>query len=478
METLLALGIYFAIIILIGFLSYRKMHTESAFVMGNRSLNFWLTALSAHSSDMSAWLFLAFPGAIYLHGVGQTWIAVGLILGMWANWHFIAPKLRVATENYQSYTLSTFFERRFNDTSGIIRLLSGLLALVFLTAYLTAGIVGMGILIESLFGINYILGILIMMPILITYVSYGGFITVAWVDFFQGMFLFAVALIVPIVAWNYIGGWPVIEAAAIKNGISLSFWSPDDRVSNICKLLMGLGWGLGYFGQPHILTKFMGIRDPKELVKSKYLGMSWQVISLTGALFIGLVAIGFFPDRVDNHEMVFIHMVHILFNPFVATFMLCAVIAANMSTMDSQVLVAGSIVSEDIFRKVFKKGLNSSQLFTLSRIGVIGVSAFATVFALLFKEHGILEIVNYAWSGLGATFGPCVIAALFATRINRYGIIMGILFGGLTAALWPVFGPLLMESICLMPIIPGFIVSWIVMEITSYFTSDKAKHAG
>ena len=431
METLLALGIYFAIIIVIGVLSYRKMHTESAFVMGNRSLNFWLTALSAHSSDMSAWLFLAFPGAIFLMGLGKAWIAVGLILGMWANWHFIAPKLRVATEDYQSYTLSTFLERRYNDNSGIIRLLSGLLALVFLTAYLTAGVVGMGILIEALFGINYAIAILVMMPILIAYVSFGGFVTVAWVDFFQGMFLFVVVLLVPFIGFNYIGGWPAIEAAALKNNISLSFWSPEDYKTNLMVLLTGLGWGLGYFGQPHILTKFMGIKDPKELVKSKYLGMSWQIISLIGATFIGLVAIAFFPERGEHHETVFIHMVHILFNPFLATFMLCAVIAANMSTMDSQALVAGSVVSEDIFRKVFKKGLSSSQLFTISRVGVILVAAFATIFALLFRSRGILEIVDYAWSGLGATFGPCVIASLFAKRINRYGIIVGILFGGM-----------------------------------------------
>ena len=471
METLLALGIYFAIIILISVLSYRKMHTEAAFVMGNRSLNFWLTALSAHSSDMSAWLFLAFPGAIFLGGLGKSWIAVGLILGMWANWHFIAPRLRRATESYQSYTLSTFFERRFNDDSGTIRLLSGMLALVFLTAYLTAGVVGMGILIEALFGINYTIGILIMMPILIAYVSMGGFITVAWIDFFQGIFLFLVAMIVPYMAYVQIGGFGPIESSALKNGLELSFLSPTDWTSNLCNLFFGIGWGLGYFGQPHILTKFMGIKNPDELVKSKYLGMSWQILSLTGALFIGLTAIGMFPDRVDNHELVFIHMVHLLFNPFIATFMLCAVIAANMSTMDSQVLVAGSIVSEDIFRKIFKKGLPSSQLFKISRMGVIVVSTFATLFALMFREQGILQIVDYAWSGLGATFGPCVLAALFAKRINRYGIIMGILFGGLTAALWPLFGPYLMINLCLMPIIPGFIISWIVMEIVSYLTT-------
>lgn len=472
METILALAIYFAIIILIGVLSYRKMHTEAAFVMGNRSLNFWLTALSAHSSDMSAWLFLGFPGAIFLGGLGKSWIAVGLILGMWANWHFIAPRLRRATEKYESYTLSTFFERRFNDPSGIIRLLSGLLALVFLTAYLTAGIVGMGILIESLFGIKYAIGILIMMPILVGYVSMGGFVTVAWIDFFQGIFLFLVVILVPIVGYQYIGGWAPIEAAALKNNLSLWFWSESDSLSNFSNLFLGLGWGLGYFGQPHILTKFMGIKDPNELSKSKYLGMSWQVISLTGACFIGLVAIGFFPNGIDNPEMVFIHMVHTLFNPFIATFMLCAVIAANMSTMDSQVLVAGSVISEDIFRKIFKKGLTSEQLFKVSRYGVLVVSTFATLFALLFKDHGILTIVNYAWSGLGATFGPCVIAALFAKRINRYGIIAGILFGGVTAALWPLFGPYLMQY-SIMPIIPAFIISWVVMELVSYFTSRE-----
>lgn len=475
MESLLALGLYFAIILLIGVLSYRKMQTEGAFVMGNRSVNFWLTALSAHSSDMSAWLFLAFPGAIYLSGLGKSWIAAGLILGMWANWQFIAPRLRVATEKYQSYTLSTFYERRFNDTSGTIRLLSGLLALVFLTAYLTAGVVGMGTLIESIFHIDYAIGILVMMPILIAYVSWGGFVTVAWVDFFQGIFLFIVAVLVPTLAYFAIGGMPPIETAAAAKGLSLSFWSPTDARENLANLFIGIGWGIGYFGQPHILTKFMGIKDPKELVKSKYLGMCWQIFSLAGALFIGLTAMGMFPIPVEKHESVFIHMVHELFSPFMATFMLCAVIAANMSTMDSQALVAGSVVSEDIFRKVSNKTLSSKQLFNLSRQGVILVASFATLFALLFRDHGILEIVNYAWSGLGATFGPCTIAALFAKRINKYGIITGILCGGLTAASWPLFGPYLMD-IGLMPIIPGFIISWLVMETVSYMTA-KATYA-
>ncbi len=465
--------IYFAILLTIGIVSRRRMKNDADFVMGNRSVNFWLTALSAHSSDMSAWLFMGFPGIVFLRGMPEAWIAIGLVLGMFANWKLVAPRLRRMTESYDSYTLSTFFERRFHDHSGIIRILTGLLALLFLTAYLTALVIAMGKVVNSLFPISYQMSILITMPILIFYVCIGGFITVAWMDCFQAIFLICVVLIVPFVAYNAIGGEAAIANAAAAKNISISLFHQDWTLM-LPSLLFGLGWGLGYFGQPHIITKFMGVSSPNLLKKSMILGMSWQIVALSAAVFIGLIGIAYFPDGLYNHEMVFVEMVKLLFNPFVASFLLCAVIAANMSTMDSMVLVAGSIFSEDILRKITKHPLGSKALLTMARVGVILIPLIAMTIAM-FYEHGlILDIVGYAWAGLGATFGPIVLAALYSKSVNKYGVISGVAVGGTVAATWPLYG-LYLIPIPLLPIIPGFIASAVVMYIVSFLTRSKTK---
>jgi sodium/proline symporter len=443
--------------------------------MGNRSVNYWLTALSAHSSDMSVWLFMGFPGAIFLQGLPQVWIAIGLILGMWANWYFIAPPLRRLTESYDSYTLSTFFERRFNDPSGSIRLVTGIFALLFLTAYLTSGVIAMGQVIESLFLIPYEWGILITMPILIVYVFLGGFVTVAWVDCFQAIFLVTVILIVPAVAYLAIGGASAISEAAAFKGVPIALFPPGGWDATWASLIFGLSWGIGYFGQPHIITKFMGISDPKQLRKSMILGMSWQVICLSAAVFIGVIAIAYFPLGIYNHEMVFIEMVKMIFNPFTASFILCAVIAANMSTMDSQVLVAGSIFSEDILRKITKHPLGSKVLLKFARVGVVLIPVIASILAMtIFRRGFILDMVGYAWSGLGTTFGPIVFAALFMKSINKYGVLSGVLVGATVAALWPILGPYIF-SFPLLPIVPGFIISFILMWGVSNLTARKVE---
>ena len=468
---LLAFLIYFAILLTIGLVSRRRMKNDADFIMGNRKVNFWLTALSAQSSDMSAWLFMGFPGIVFARGMPEAWIALGLVVGMFANWKLVAPRLRRMTESYDSYTLSTFFERRFNDHSGIIRVLTGLLALLFLTAYLTALVIAMGKVVSSLFPISYAAGILISMPILIFYVFIGGFLTVAWMDCFQAIFLICVVLFVPYIAYDAIGGAAAIAHVAAAKHIPISLFHQDWTLM-IPALLYGLGWGMGYFGQPHIITKFMGVTSPNDLKKSMILGMSWQIVALSAAVFIGLIGIAYFPDGLYNHEMVFVEMVKILFNPFVASFLLCAVIAANMSTMDSMVLVAGSIFSEDIVRKMTKKPLGPKALLIMARIGVVLFPLIAMIIAFFYENGLILDMVGYAWAGLGATFGPIVFAALYSKVINKYGVISGVAVGGAVAATWPLYG-LYIIPIPLLPIIPGFIASSVVMYVVSFLTRQK-----
>jgi sodium/proline symporter len=464
--------IYFSLLLLLGVIFHKKQTTSSDFIMGNRSLSFWLVALSAHASDMSAWLFMAFPGAVFLLGAPRIWIALGLLVGMFLNWQFVAPKLRSMTEKYDCYTLSSFFDKRFKDSTGRIRLISAVVMVIFLTHYLAAGLIAMGYLLESLFGINYMIGLSIAMFVVVIYTFMGGFTTVAWTDLFQGIFLLVMILIVPFMALIKIGGWSSVEHIAQQKDISLSiFGESSDSVWSVFTL--SLGWGLGYFGMPHIITKFMGIKHTSELNKSKWLGMSWQLIALAAAAFIGLIAIAYFPQGIANSEMVFIEMVKDLFHPFIAGFILCAVIAANMSTMDSQILVCGSIISEDLYKHFRKRPPSDRKVLLVSKLSVVCISLFALIIAFN-KSASISNTVFYSWSGLGSAFGPLVLTSLYSKRANKYGALAGIIVGAAIAMIWPSINSLVMKN-PLPAMIPGFFSSLFAIYVVSYITNKNSQ---
>lgn len=470
-QVVIAFFAYFFILLFIGLISHKRSTSSADFIMGNRSLNYWLTAFTAHAADMSAWLFMAFPAALFIGGTSQVWLALGLLIGMFLNWQFIAARLRNATEKYHSYTLSTFFERRFSDHTGLIRTLTAIMSILFLTIYLSAGLIGMGLLLESLFGINYYLGLTLATLVVVTYTFVGGFVTVAWTDSFQAVFLLAVIVLVPLIALSHLGGWaPVVQAADAKN-IDLHLL-PDTSWETILGIIsLILGWGLGYFGQPQIITKFMGINHASELKKSKYIGMGWQVLALGAAAFVGIIAIGYYPQGLANPELVFVEMVKDLFNPLVAGFMLCAVLAATMSTMDSQILVCASVLSEDLYKHIFHKSATSKDLLTASRVGVIAISVLSLLISFG-KSASILDTVQYAWSGLGCAFGPLVIMSLYSPKANKFGAIAGIMIGGFLAATWPALNPYF-TSYQIPSMIPGFFLSLLAIWIVSCVTEDK-----
>lgn len=470
--TIAAFFLYFFLLLVIGLVFHKQQKTSSDFIMGGRSLNFWLVALSAHASDMSSWLFMAFPVYVLTGGLPHIWIALGLLAGMFLNWQFVAPKLRSMTEKYGCYTLSTFFEKRFNDVGGHIKLLSAIVMIIFLTHYLSAGLIAMGFLLESLFGINYTIGLSVALLVVVIYTFFGGFTTVAWTDLFQGLFLLAVILIVPSIAFTKIAGWEAIVTKAHQQQIPLSLLKENTFQSFLGSFLLALGWGIGYFGMPHIITKFMGIKDVNEIYKSKWLGMSWQLVTLTAAGCIGLIGIAYFPEGLAKPEMVFVDMVKSLFHPFMAGFILCAVIAANMSTMDSQILVCGSIISEDLYR-LFQRGHQPSDKHVLwvSRIGIILISVIALLLALN-KSSTIMDTVSYSWSGLGSAFGPLVLTSLYSQRVNRYGALAGIVVGTAVVMVWPTLNSLIMNY-PLMPMIPGFLLSLIAIYGVSWVTKGR-----
>lgn len=468
MDTLIvtAFIIYFCALTLIGLMvSWHNKATSSEFMLGNRSINYWVTAVATQATDMGAYLFLAVPSWVYMKGLTAAWMPIGLVIGMYLNWQYIAPKLRMATEKYHSLTLSSFFEHRFNDTSGMIRLVSALMTVLFFTFYIASGLVGLGWLFKAGLGLEYQQGIILALTCAALYTLIGGFIAVAWCDFFQGMFLLAMIVLVPVAAYIKLGSWNIISDAFYAKGLSFNLAATQTDL--LSGLLLALGWGLGYFGQPHILVNFMAIDDVTKIKYAKRIGISWQIMVLLAAVFIGIIGVAYYPEMANN-ELIFIFMAKELFPPLIAGFALCGILAATLSTMDSHILISGSVIAEDIYGQWFKKNATSKQLIFVSRCAALVVSGIALCIAWE-ESTTVMNLVNYAWSGLGSSFGPLVIASLYGTGVNRYGALASILAGGLTAAIWPSTGLWLNH----LPLIPGFIAGFIALYLVSASSSAK-----
>ncbi len=467
---LLAIVLYFFILLGIGYFSYRKSLSAEDFIIGSRSLNYWLTALAAHASDMSSWIFLAYPAAIFTQGISGAWVAIGLIICMYLNWQWVAPKIRVATEQFNSLTFSSFFESRLGDTSGLIRFFSAAILIVFYTIYISAGLTGLGDLLTSLFDIKYGVAIIIGILIVIPYVFSGGYVTLAWIDLFQGCFLLLVIIGVPLNLMGKVGGFHGISESLDTHHLTRSLFPDFSMKTWVSIISLTFGWGLGYFGQPHIVTKFMGIRNVSEIHKSKWIGMSWMVLSLGAATLVGLVGIPFFKAQLADPEMLFIKMVQASFSSFIVGFVLCAILAATINAMSSQVLVLTSSLTEDFYKRLFRPHASSKELLAVSRSGVliVGIIAFFIAFS---KTHTIYSLVQYAWCGIGSSFGPLVLLSLYSNRVNKFGAWAGILGGGIIAATWPLVNPLLPYSIS--PMLPAFLTGLLLILVVSEFTKQK-----
>lgn len=454
-----AIVLYFIILIAIGIGSYRKHQTSNDFLIGSRKMNFWLTALAAHASDMSSWIFMAYPAVIFTQGLSQAWAAIGLTLFMFLNWQFVAPKLRTMTETYNSLTLPSFFESRFADTTGILRIATVIVSFIYYTIYISAGLVALGLLLETLFGLSFIAGVAIGICIIIPYLFIGGYVTLAWTDFFQGIFLMTVIVLVPVFALPKIGG---------MQGLNMQNFIPDYSPATLLSIFFLMcGWGLGYFGVPHIVTKFMGIKNVKEMPKSKWIGTSWQIISLTAATLIGVVGVAFFKDGLKDPQFVFINMTLELFPAFFAAFILCAILGATITSMDSQILVLATNLAEDFYKRILRKDATSRELLIVSRCGIALVALISFCIACS-TTRSIFSLVSYAWFGLGASFGPLVLFSLYSKTANRYGAWAGLCVGSIIAGVWPLINRYI--PINIPTLIPGFFISsftiWIVSSIT------------
>jgi len=440
MFEILALILYFGIVFAIAGYSYSRVRTSADFVLGDRSLNYVLTAMAAHASDMSSWLFMGYPAIIFVAGLFNIWVAVGLLLFMWLNWTFVAPNIRTLTEKLEASTLPSFFEKILNDPQGNIRLISAIFYFLFYSVYLCAGLVGLGILGENLLGLDYIWSITLAIAAVFLYISFGGYIGLAWLDLFQGVFLLVAIIFIPVYIFNRMDG-EVLIPSLMPDSV---FLVPS----------MVLGWGLGYFGQPHILTKFMGIRHVNQMHKSRNIGMIWMTLALIGATAVGIVGMAYFKNGIADPETIFIVMVKETLHPFFAILVLCAIIAATINVMCSQLFVMSSTLSEDLLGEWFCKKFPRGNKLHLSRICVFVVSLTAYGIAC-FKFSSVFLLVKYAWSGLGASFGPLMLMILYTKLVNRQGAIAGLVAGGLTTAIWPLIDPMMPFSIDSM--VPGYL---------------------
>ncbi|NGX37911.1 MAG: High-affinity proline transporter PutP [Chlamydiae bacterium] len=467
----LAVFLYFMILVVVAVKSYTPHLSETDFILGNRSMNFWLTALTAHASDMSSWLFMGYPAMIYVIGVHQAWAGIGLLIFMFLNWQLIAPKVRTATEQYDSMTFSSFFENRLGDISGVIRIFTAIMLFVFYTIYISAALVGMGYVLNILFGIEYHLSVIIGILIVVPYVFFGGYLTLAWIDLFQGLFLLCVIVFVPLYILPAVGGFSGVLESLKQHNLSTSLIPSFSPKSLFEIFFLTIGWGLGYFGQPHIITKFMGIRKVSEIKKAKRIGMTWMVFALGSATLIGLIGVPFFKGTLKIESEVFIQMVNQTFPAFIAGFFLCAIFAATINAMSAMVLVLSSSLTEDIYKKVFRKKADSKELLLVSRLSVIFVSMIAFMIAVA-NVDTIYGLVLYAWSGLGASFGPLLLLCLWMRKINKYGAWCGILSGGIIAAFWPLVAHRF--PIEIPPLPPAFTVSFLSIWIVSKLTAKKS----
>lgn len=459
----LAFILYFSVLIGIGLWFYKKNQTADEFMVGDRSVNYWVTAIATQASDMGSWLFLGFPAMVFTRGFFELWTAIGLVIGMLATWILVAPKLRERTGKLDSLTLSSYFSHEFHDTRGTIQIASALFGLLFFTFYIASGLVGLSLVFGSAFGVSYHAGIVASLVTAAFYTLVGGFVAVAWCDFFQGLFLLAVILLVPIAGLLSMGTMQPIIQAAQDNNISLSLigsWH-----DTLAAIFLAASWGLGYFGQPHILVNFMGIDDVKNIPAARNLGIAWQILVLLAAASIGLIGIGFFAGAVTNPEMVFVDMSLILFHPFITGLILCGIFAASLSTMDSLILVAGSSIALDIYKKFVNHRASNTQILWVSRAGSLAVSAVALMLAWQ-RSATVYGLVNYAWSGLGSTFGPLMIASLYSSHISAAAALCGLIAGGVTSALWPSFFTSL-------PLVPGFAAGLLAIYVGNLLMPRK-----
>ncbi|MDM1347707.1 sodium/proline symporter PutP [Myroides marinus] len=470
--TIITFTIYLVVVLGIGVIAYLRTKDFSDYILGGRSFGPLVTALSAGASDMSGWLLMGLPGAIFAKGLSQSWIAIGLTVGAYYNWKLVAGRLRVHTEiNNNALTLPDFFHNRFGKDGQLVKTVSAVTILIFFTIYCASGMVAGARLFETLFHMEYINALYLGALATIAYTFIGGFLAVSWSDTIQASLMLFALILTPVMIILYMGGWDAITAytneAAIANDISYS--SLTHKVSFVA-VISAAAWGLGYFGQPHILARFMAADSVKTMKSARRIGMSWMILCLGGAVTIGYLGISYYFKHPEvagvvtkDNEMIFIELIKQLFNPWVVGILLSAILAAVMSTLSAQLLMSSSTLTQDFYKAYFRRGASQKELVWTGRFAVLLIALIA-IFIAYDPDSKILALVAHAWAGFGAAFGPAILFTLFWKKTTGMGAFAGVLIGAATVILWPIlFGNALYE------IIPGFAFSSIAIYLVSKY---------
>lgn len=450
--------------IFIGFIGWRATKNFDDYILGGRRLGSLVTALSAGASDMSGWLLLGLPGAIFLNGISGSWIAIGLTLGAWINWKLVAGRLRVHTEvNNNALTLPDYFTGRFEDSSRLLRIISAIVILVFFTIYCASGIVASARLFESTFGLSYGTALWAGAAATIIYTFVGGFLAVSWTDTVQASLMIFALILTPVIVILSIGdvsdSLVIIQQKSLENTEML-------RGLNFIALISLMGWGLGYFGQPHILARFMAANSHHTIVKAWRISIAWMILCLAGSVAVGFFGIAYFSQHfnaqvAENSEQVFIELARVLFNPWIAGVLLSAILAAVMSTLSCQLLVCSSAITEDLYKAFLRKHAGQQELIWIGRIMVLVVALVAIAIAAN-PDNRVLGLVSYAWAGFGAAFGPVVLFSVMWSRMTRNGALAGMLVGAVVVVVWKQF-----NLFDLYEIVPGFLFASIAIVFVS-----------
>lgn len=480
----LAFVIYLMLVLTVGvwfFIKGRKSNGgDKDYFLGGRKMNGFVAALSAGASDMSAWVLMGLPGSIYLYGMGQVWISVGLLIGTILAWLFVAPGLRrFSIKADDSITIPQYLTRRFKVENPALQIVSAVIFVIAYCVYAASSIVACGQLFNTIFGMDKTVAMVGATIIILIYTFLGGFNAVCWTDFFQGMLMLAALMVAPIVAvavMNTADFAPMAAVATPENYYNVLSSGKMDWAS-IADILSGLGWGLGYFGMPHILVRYMSIGSEKEMKKSQKVGILWTTVILIMASVVGLVGHNFVGTMLTdgNHSMIFIVLVRKLFPAFIAGILLSAILAASMSTADSQLLLSTSAMTSDVYKPIIRKKASDKELMWVGRILVAVIAVVALCIAMSPKCAGIMALVECAWAAFGAAFGPVILLSLYWKRLTYKGALAGIVVGFAVDALWYAF---LSGTTGLYEIIPGFIcgmIATVVVSLLDKEPSDEVK---
>ena len=474
---LMAMLLYFALVIGVGvyfFFKDRKQEGEKEYFLGGRNMGGWVAALSAGASDMSAWVLMGLPGSIYLYGVGKVWIAVGLLIGTVCAWIFVAPRLRrYSIRANDSITIPQFLTNRFLSKNRGLQIISALVFVVVYCVYSASSISACGTLFNTVIGMDKQTAMIIATAIILLYVFLGGFNAVCWTDFFQGLLMLGALMLAPIIALFAMNAADFIAPAVnvTENYYSLLSGGSFDKQS-LMDILSGLGWGLGYFGMPHILVRYISIKSEHEMRKSQIIGSSWTTLILIMSCVVGIVGRKFLGDGLEDQSLVFVTMVRKVFPAFIAGILLSAILAAAMSTADSQLLASSSAFASDIYKPVMRKNASDHEMLWAGRIIVVVISVVAFFIANSPNCGGIMALVECAWAGFGSAFGPVILLALYWRRLTYSGAVAGVTVGFVVDALWYAF---LSTPTGLYEIIPGFLCGLIAAVVVSLLSKAPGK---